>query len=281
MQLNQPVTLTCRVNDVFPKPKVFFSHTNRKNLSDSTVEKDISNTKHNEYYLYSLSSTVTFTPSYLDNNEELACEVTSLHGARNDTVKKSLVLQVHGIQIMENECHESVVAKVGEQDFKLTCVYFSNPKLSTSQWETTGDEEKKTETEQPASDAEQSSTTQQEDQQSELIKLNDGDEIGNYHASVEKVEAPHSSGLYKAVLKLKEVRQQDFQKTFTIKLDKYERKIKLVLKEEEAQVQKGLPSVDQPEQVLPNSLTLKLVHSKSSVLFLISLSTFLIFFLSR
>ena len=226
--MNNPVSISCRVNDIYPKPKVAFTHSSRDDLSELVTEKDNSNIKQNDFYLYSLVSTINFTPKYTDNNQFLNCSVTS-HTSTNTTIFKSLPLQVLGNQIVEEECNEVQTTKVGEQDFKIVCVFYSNPKLQPV-WETKSDdavEKTAGETSQSPAEgavAEQETTT--DEPRDEILKINgDGDETPNYVASIEEHGAP-GSGLYKAVIKIKEVRNQDL-KNFTFKLDHFERVIRV------------------------------------------------------
>ena len=130
-------------------------------------------------------------------------------------------LSVLGVQIVEEECNELQAVNIGAQEFRITCVYYSNPKQNPS-WETKADEK---------SDGEQTTAEGGETQPSEgadeakPLKLFENDEQGNYQALIEEYGAPNS-GLYRAVLKLKEVRAQDL-KNYTFKLDKFERVIRL------------------------------------------------------
>lgn len=276
LHLNQPVTLTCRVNEIYPRPKISFVHSNKENLSESAVEKDISNTKHNEYYPYTLTSSITFTPSYNDNNENINCLVTSF-GAQNNTITKGFPLQVHGIQIIENECSDSVVVKIGDLDVKITCVFFSNPKLPTSHWETTPDEEKpkseSIENELEASSAD--SLPVNNEPSMDIIKIADGEELLNYNYYVEEYGTAHSSGLYRAVLKIKEIRKQDI-KNYTIKLDKLEKTINLIVKEDEVKKDTSF-SIDLKENSASITNDVRTIHSASYALACASLILSILF----
>ncbi len=219
--MNAPNTVTCRVNDVYPKPKVTFTHSNRNDLIDLIQEKELSNVKDKEHYLYSISSTLNFVPKYTDNNQDLNCSV-STHTSTNTTLYKTLHLSVLGVQIVEEECNELQAVSIGAQEFRITCVYYSNPKQNPS-WETRADEK--------SEGSDQSTNQGGETQPSEgadeakQLKLFENDEQGNYQALIEEYGAPNS-GLYRAVLKLKEVRAQDL-KNYTFKLDKFERVVRL------------------------------------------------------
>ncbi len=91
--LDTPNQVNCRVNDVYPKPKVTFTHSSRDDLTDLISEKDYSNIKENQHYLYSIMTSINFTPKYTDNNQDLNCTV-STHTSTNTTLYKSLHLSV-------------------------------------------------------------------------------------------------------------------------------------------------------------------------------------------
>ena len=191
-------------------------------------------------YLFSVTSVLNFTPSYTDHNQNLNCLV-SLTGAQNTTLTKQTTLHVTGVQIIENECQATQGTNLGVADFKIECVFFASPRKGLIYWETK--EESK-----PAEAGEETSTTSTANvvsaagknladkavaavasaaaTGSDFLRINENDEIQNYVASVEPYGAA-GSGLFKATLKIKEVRQQDL-KNYTFKVDRFERTIKLV-----------------------------------------------------
>ena len=236
-QLNTPTSVNCRVSDIYPKPKVTFSHSSRDDFADQIAEKDISNTKQNELYLYSFMHTVNFTPKYTDNNQLLNCSVASPIPS-SPTITKSLQLAVYGVQIVDEQCSESQVAALGARDFEITCVFFSNPKSSAS-WETQA-----TEVEKPSGAGAESAGSEPANENGvsvsgggggggddasaggvSVLKIFEGDDTPNYSSVVEEYGAANS-GLFKATLRIKEVRAEDL-KSYTFKLGNFERVIRL------------------------------------------------------
>jgi hypothetical protein len=236
LNINVPTAVQCRVNDVYPKPRIGFSHSSRDLTEKDYTERDTTVNKQLNNYLFSVTSAYNFTPTYADNNQMLNC-IVNVTGSQNVTLTKQLLLNVVGVQILESECSATQGTNLGEE-FKIECVFFSSPKKAPSFWETS--EEAKGEegataaetsvstsvsaaTSAPAAAvaaaaAESAVTTTQ-------LRINDGDDLPNYMASVEAFGAANS-GLYKATLKIKEVRAQDF-KNYTFKVDRFERVIRL------------------------------------------------------
>jgi hypothetical protein len=99
VRLNSPVELTCRVSNVYPKPRIIMMHSLRENIQTSVKENDVSivEDEFNPYHLYTLTATYNFTPSYSDNNQNVMCTVIS-QGNTNATVSsKPFTIKVEGL----------------------------------------------------------------------------------------------------------------------------------------------------------------------------------------
>jgi hypothetical protein len=240
LPLNVPTAVQCRVNDVYPKPRIGFSHSHRELTDRDYTERDTTVNKQLNNYMFSVTSAYNFTPSYADNNQMLSCIVNVTGAQNNATLTKQLQLNVVGVQILENECSAVQGANPGQQDFKIECVFFSSPKKTVSFWETSDDAKVDAEDGTSAAAAAAAETSASPvaagthavatgaaaaAAAAAQLRVNDGDDLSNYQASVEAYGAANS-GLYKATLKIKEVRVQDF-KNYTFKVDRYERVIRL------------------------------------------------------
>lgn len=270
--LDVPLTITCIVKDVYPKPNITFSHSNRNDLSGSITEKDVSNSpKANHIHAYSIISTLNLVPKYTDHNQALNCTVTS-HTSQVTTLFKSLPLVVKGTQIIENECASLQIGQPGQQDVEITCVFFSNPKQSPIQWEiktNQADSDSFTEsTPAASSETNQQGTVNKEAETFRISEDDDEDESSNYRAYVRPFGEPNS-GLYQAVLKIKEVRQEDL-KEYVLHVAGQEKVIKL---DKENAAKKDL-SIDASQS---SSLALFSFHSKV----LIAISNIILFALVR
>ncbi len=224
--LKQPTTVSCQVNDVYPKPKVSFIAPNRDDLSKSIEEKDISKepaVDANVINLYAIQSTLQFTPEYSDNGQFLNCTVIS-HSATNASHQKGMRIQVDGNQIIEDKCAEYYTTKVGDTEFKVECVYFSNPRSDAFfevEEEDLGEDVEST----PQDQEDQVDKTKKE-KQTKTVEIKDGDDnIPNYSLSIEKY-GDAKSGLFKAVLTIKEVTEKNL-KVYKFKLEDIERDIRL------------------------------------------------------
>jgi hypothetical protein len=238
LPINVPTAVQCRVNDVYPKPRIGFSHSSRDLTEKDYTERDTTVNKQLNNYLFSVTSAYNFTPTYADNNKMLNC-IVNVTGAQNQSMTKQLLLNVVGVAVLENECSATQGTNLGEQDFKIECVFFSSPKKSVSFWETSEEARSEEATTAAATAPETSANLPTAAATDGLAKgaaavaaavatplrINDGDDLPNYSASVEAYGAANS-GLYKATLKIKEVRAQDF-KNYTFKVDRFERVIRL------------------------------------------------------
>lgn len=189
------------MTDVYPKPKLTFSHLT-KNFNESFTLKDISNTKHREYYPYSISATVNFTVDYSDNNRFLNCSVQSF-GSNDVELTKSYHLQVHGTQIIEDACLDNVIAKKGEKNFEISCNFFSNPR-EYIEWsiETLQIPSTTTNLQVNPNKMENSDSDSKDD-----IILREGDINEQFSVIVEEGK----DGIYIAKLKLSIIREEDFR----------------------------------------------------------------------
>ena len=94
--LKTPVSITCKIDEVYPRPKLAFSVSNREDLSKSIEEKDITKEiQPGHISLYAIQSTLQFTPEYTDNNQLFNCTVTSQTNT-NTVINKSFKMQVEG-----------------------------------------------------------------------------------------------------------------------------------------------------------------------------------------
>lgn len=291
--LDQPNKLTCRVSDVYPKPTIAFMHAKRNDLTESVEEEDISlGVRENSHYLFSIQSTIVFTPKYTDNNQQLNCSVAS-HTSTNTTLYKTLHLAVIGVQIIEEECNELQAGNLGDLNAKIVCVFYSNPRQHVS-FETTPDlpttpasaatafetrrQSGGSQESLPSSDdlkdagkmvasklttlSPEASAASGPDPDNTNIKLFDGDDNNNYNVKVEEYGAANS-GLYKAVLIIKQVRVQDL-KDYTFKLDKFERVIRFGKHSEllkELQVGGGYSTANRNHHAKNNAFVVLAVHS--------------------
>lgn len=103
IQLNKPTAITCRVSNVYPKPRITLLHSTRENIQSSVVEREVSiaEDENNPYRLYTIAATYNFTPSYSDNNQKITCTVSS-QGSSNATLSDSYNIQVEGILLHTN-----------------------------------------------------------------------------------------------------------------------------------------------------------------------------------
>lgn len=226
-QLNKPVSVVCQINDVYPRPKLSFSAPNRDDLSKNFEEKDITKeptAESNLLSLQSIQSTLKFTPEYTDHGQTLNCSVTS-QSATNNTLNKSLKIQVEGEQIIEDKCIDYYSTKVGDIDMKIECVYFSNPKEEAyfeAEEEDLGDE---TEVDQE-DQAEKADPAKKAEKRTKTVEIKDGDEnVPNFSLFIEKF-GESRQGMYKAVLTIKDVTEKNL-KSYKFKLKDLEREIRL------------------------------------------------------
>ena len=214
------------MNDVYPKPKVTFIAPNREDVSKSIEEKDISKEAAvdvNVINLYAVQSTLQFTPEYNDNGQFLNCSVTS-HSATNASLFKSMRIQVEGNQIIEDKCAEYYTTKVGDTDFKVECVYFSNPRVDA--FFEVEEEDLGEDAESASMDQEDQVDKTKKEKQTKTVEIKDGDDnIPNYSLSIEKF-GDAKSGLFKAVLTIKEVTEKNL-KVYKFKLEDFDREIRL------------------------------------------------------
>jgi len=247
VRLNSPVELTCRVSNVYPKPRIILMHSLRENIQTSVKENDVSivEDEFNPYHLYTLTATYNFTPSYSDNNQNFMCTVIS-QGNTNATVSsRPFNIKVEGTQIIDKECHRGVVGKPGENDFKIACVFFSNPRFDgNSYWETNEEVESSVTSSGGGSDSSVvvggggESTSHGDDQvatstqsseplvERKIMRIFEHEERQNYAYSLEDYSAEPNTGLYRAVLKIKTIRPSDL-KNYTFRVDDHVRTIML------------------------------------------------------
>lgn len=236
-------------------------------------------------------SSLTFTPSYLDNNQNLECVVTSFTSS-NSSITKQLTLQVSGTQIIEEQCKTSYPAKVGDADLTITCVFFSNPSLKPS-WELTVEKKESTDTEKEAGKENEIEASTSANK-FEIIKIDESaSQDSNFAATLEESGSPNS-GLFVAKLKIKEVRVQDIT-NYTFKLENLERIINVVKEEDgnfkyftlnikkisknsilnlfkKGPKEKDLSILPTPSGIVTTSSSINTIsHSKHLTLFMISL----------
>lgn len=225
VEINKPVEVTCTVRDVYPKPTItFYSPSQQKVENDLVVIEDVSD-KTEAIYSYTLVGKYSYTPKYGDHNKDLNCSVFSFTSS-NVTIDSSFKVNIVGTELVSTECKETYHANVDEQDVQIACVFFSNPKVD-SEWSTKVLRTSPIVVESTAtidgiqSGTEQSTTdapvTTMVTQWEETVRITSGDnQESNYDSSVEEYGEP-GSGLYRAVIRIKTVREEDF-KTYTIRL---------------------------------------------------------------
>lgn len=252
MTINSPAQVTCRVSNVYPRPRIVMTHSARENIQTSVVETDetISDDEFNPYRLYTIAATYKFTPSYSDNKQQITCTVTS-QGTTNSTLSNVYTLSIEGTQIIEKDCLRGVWSKLDVADFQINCVFFANPRYEdTSYWETT--EEASSSVATPAAaeaseadDVDSSHQTSVVSQigtdatkhdesipEQKLLQIREKEERGNYVYLIEDFSTGggEHSGLYKAILKFKVIRPSDY-KNYTFRLDNLSRTIGLYASE--------------------------------------------------
>ena len=215
--LNTIASFTCRVTDVYPKPKLTFTHPT-KNLNDSTTLKDISNTKHREYYPYSISAMVNFTVDYTDNNKFMNCTVQS-YGSNDIELTKSFHLQVHGTQIIENRCANNAIAKKGETNFEISCGFFSNPR-EYIEWSIQKSQIFSTSTSLFSNPL---NIGNSEDELNEDLILREGDTNEQFTVIIEDC----NDGIYNAKLKFNRIDEEDFR-NYKLRIGSLSHTIRLV-----------------------------------------------------
>lgn len=223
-ELNKATEVACTVKDVYPKPIItFYSPTKQKFDNDLIVVDDISD-KSDSIYAYTLVNRLTYTPKYTDHNKNLTCSVFS-YSNKNETIDTSFKVNILGNEFVSSECKEAYHANVAELDIEIVCVFFSNPPLNaewtTKQMRQSSIVVNSATTIDGINSGSETSTippvTTMITQYEETVKIPsvDNDET-NYIASLEEYGEP-GSGLYKAVIRIKTVREEDF-KSYSIRL---------------------------------------------------------------
>ncbi|CAF0940122.1 unnamed protein product [Brachionus calyciflorus] len=235
LNLNTMVSLNCRVNDVYPKPKVFFTHPSQ-NLTELTTEKDISSTKHDDFYPYSILSTVNFTVDYKDHNKYINCTVQAT-GSHEIQLSKPYQLKVTGTQFIDQNCADSLLAKINDEDFEIKCTFFSNPRTNI-EWHIEQTHKKTTVTDSNELNNNNDVGEQSESENSDLVlKVEDDNE--NYKVMIEDVQ----NGVYIATLKFNNKIKDDDFKNYTLKIGSISRSFRVVRSESE--LSKSLTSDNQ------------------------------------
>lgn len=142
------------------------------------------------------------------------------------------------MQIIEDKCAKSVKAAVNDPEVRISCVFFANPKIESAYFEIvkpkaapvanaennnlentnpTNEQPSEQQQEQPQNEQNaDSSLSTQEAAHEDIIKIESGGSHENYFFTIEEYGDGHS-GLYEAVLKIKDVRAEDFR-SFTLKI---------------------------------------------------------------
>jgi ssDNA-specific exonuclease RecJ len=139
-----------------------------------------------------------------------------------------------GIQIIEKDCEKAYHSDLDNGNFKIECVFFQNPREGPAFWETKRDDAPKNENSvsggenpsesnpnsenvvvDPSSPTEQLQSVTEEDR---ILKINENESENdsNYIFTIEQ-HGEANTGLYKAVLKFKNVRHADY-KNYTFKI---------------------------------------------------------------
>jgi hypothetical protein len=280
VDLGKPTSISCRVSDVYPKPKILFTHSSKELNEKNYTEKELPVGQNP--YLTTLQSTFNFTPSYTDNGQNLTCVVSSHGSGQEQVIRKPYPINVHGAQIIDNECTPVQYAKAGDQDLKIECLFFLNPRKGVTFWET---KEESSSSESNINPAVPSTSVNEQNPStgvpqsitaavaapaipSGTIKISENDEIHNYVYSLEE----QGAGLYKAVLRIKDVRAQDF-KEYTFRVGDLTKSITL---------SKGTKDLSLGQLGSTASSSLFYSHSKiSNIIFFVStlFSCVLIYFL--
>ena len=136
-----------------------------------------------------------------------------------------------------------MVGKPGETDFKIACVFFSNPRFDgNSYWETNEEVESSVSSsggsdssvvvgggsESTSHGDDQATSTQSSDVlvERKIMRIFEHEERQNYAYSLEDYNAEPNTGLYRAVLKIKTIRPSDL-KNYTFRVDDHVRTIML------------------------------------------------------
>lgn len=138
-----------------------------------------------------------------------------------------------------------MVGKPGETDFKIACVFFSNPRFDgNSYWETNEEVESSVSpsgggsgeslaavgggSESTSHGDDQATSTQSSDLlvERKILRIFEHEERQNYGYSLEEYSAEPNTGLYRAVLKIKTIRPSDL-KNYTFRVDDHVRTIML------------------------------------------------------
>jgi hypothetical protein len=220
----------------------FLSPTNQV-IENDLIQVTDTSVKNEVIYAFSSSNKLTYTPKYTDNNKNITCSVFSF-GSNNVTIATSYKLNIVGVETVAEDCKENQYADINDQNYQITCVYFSNPRLDPI-WETkivkkssvvvgsTTAIETGIEAGGGGGGGGESSTTPPSITQDveELFTIpTESDETSNYIASLVEVGEP-GSGVFKATVTIKNVREEDF-KNYTMKLGSNEFQLKLRKKSE-------------------------------------------------
>lgn len=128
VNLGEPVSVGCRVTDVYPKPTVSFILPDGQRVKSSLVNFTDLSPENKSYSLFSELDEMMYTPKFSDHKKNLTCSVFSI-GSTNLTVTKSLFIDVEGFELIADKCSTYFTADVNDQDVEFSCVYFSNPRL--------------------------------------------------------------------------------------------------------------------------------------------------------
>lgn len=225
VSLGKPVSVGCRVKDVYPKPTVSFVLSDGQRVKSSLVNFTDLSPENKSYSLFTEIDEMMYTPKSSDHKKNLTCSVFSI-GSTNLTVTKSMLVDVEGFEVVSDKCSTYFTADVNNQDVEFTCVYFSNPTLEptittkkgvAAAVENAVESVKKVGSslinKQSVSKVLTTPATSVVDTATEIVTISK-EESGssNYVYSIEEME----NGLSKAVLKIKEVSLTDF-KDYTLK----------------------------------------------------------------
>lgn len=136
LRVGQPSTITCTVTNVYPKPTVQLTHSRRTTVQNSVEVKDVSVVADplNPNHLYNTTATFEFTPTWEDFEQKFTCLV-HVQGYSNKTVDQVHQFDIQGTQIIDKNCEKAVAPKLGENEIRVSCEFFSNPRSESSYWE--------------------------------------------------------------------------------------------------------------------------------------------------